>query len=198
LEREIESKIYKTKRAVNVQDYVDIIKATPGLMIDCVNVVSGAEYARFYAGVPHPNTVLTVVKPYCEYNPRPALSEAYRRRIRENIEHYRLLTTDVKVLPAKYVCIEAEGRIVLTEDTALAREQVKEELNLLSEFKFGADIVYGRVFSRLEMLPCVSKVSRLSFSCIGDGARKNGQGDIIVFPDALAWLGDINIEFGGQ
>jgi len=47
----------------------------------------------------------------------------------------------------------------------------------------------------LEMLPCVSKVSQLSFACAGEGARKNGQGDIIVFPDALAWLGKADIEF---
>jgi hypothetical protein len=199
LEREIENKIYKTMRAVNMQDYTDIVKATPGLMIDCVNVISSGEYARFYGGAPHPNTVLLAVKPYCEHSARPALSEPYRRRIRENIERYRLLTTDVRILPAKYVCIEVGGRIVLTENNYLSQEQVKEQLRLLVDFvhikKFGADIVYSRVFSRLEMLPCVSKVSQLSLSCIGDGAHKNGQGDIVLFPDALAWLGNINIEF---
>ncbi|MCL2057329.1 MAG: hypothetical protein FWH02_08955, partial [Oscillospiraceae bacterium] len=50
LESEIEGKIYKTSRAVNTQDYIGIVKATPGLMIDCANVISGGEYARFYGG----------------------------------------------------------------------------------------------------------------------------------------------------
>jgi hypothetical protein len=105
----------------------------------------------------------------------------------------------VRILPAKYLCVEAEGRIVLTENTPPAQEQVMETLRSLIDFThtkgFGADVVYGRVFSRLEMLPCVSKVSRLSFACAGEGAHKNGQGDIIVFPDTLAWLGNVDIEF---
>jgi hypothetical protein len=199
LELEIENMVYKTNRAVNTRDYIEIVTATPGLMIDCVNVISSGEYAKYYGGTPFPNTVLLAVKPRCEYEPRPELSEPYRRRIRENIEKYRLLTTDVRILPAKYAYIEAEGRIILSENTLSAQEQVREALRGLIDFThtggFGASVIYGRVFSRLEMLPSVSKVSRLSFACAGEGARKNGQGDIIVFPDALAWLGNISIEF---
>jgi len=51
------------------------------------------------------------------------------------------------------------------------------------------------VFSHLEMLDCVTKVSQLSFSCMGEGGQKSEQGDILVCPDALAYLSKINIEF---
>lgn len=199
LENEIERKIYKTTRAVTAEDYIHIVKATPGLMIDSVNVISSGSYARFYGGGRRPNMVFLAVKPWSEDDPRPVLSEAYRRRIRENIEQYRLITTDVQILPAKYVNIDVDGRIVLVDDTPLARRRVEERLSQLIDFthvkKFKPEFICGRIFSNLEMLDCVSKVTHLSLSCIGDGAHKNEQGDIVVYPDALAFLRGVNIEF---
>jgi hypothetical protein len=127
------------------------------------------------------------------------LGETYRRRIRENLEQYRLLTTDVRVLPAKYVGLEADGRIVLTENTPALRKRVEEQLAALVHAQtgnpFGESVIYGRLFSRLEMLEGVAKVSDLSLTCTGEGAHKNEQGDIVVYPDAIAYLGKINIEF---
>ena len=199
LEQEIEEKIYKTTRAVTTQDYSDIVKATPGLMIDMVNVISSREYARYYGGEIRQNTVLLAVKPYAPHDSRPLLSETYRKRIRANIEQYRLLTTNIQVLPAKYTAVEINGRIVLTENTAFTRAQVEEKLRVLVDLahtrKFGADIIYGRVFSHLEMLDCVVKVEQLTFSCMGSHAHKNEQGDIVIYPDALAWLQTVNIEY---
>jgi hypothetical protein len=199
LEQEIEEKIYKTSRAVTAEDYEKIVGDTPGLMIDSVNVISSAEYARFYGGEHQPNTVLIAVKPTSGHDPRPVLSETYRRRIRENLERYRLLTTDVRVLPAKYVGLEANGRIVLTENTPALRRRVEEQLAELVSPQtgdpFGASIIYGRLFSRLEMLEGVAKVSDLSLTCYGEGAHKNEQGDIVVYPDAITYLGKIGIEF---
>ena len=199
LEKEVESKIYATTRAVNVRDYVDIARAVPGLMIDNVSVISAREYDRCYGTKHGPNTVLITVKPYSENERRPILSEAYRQRIRGHIEKYRLLATDVRILQAKYLGVEADGRIVLTENTPATRRRVEEKLFELIDFsfrkEFGADVVSGKVFSHLEMLDCVTKVSQLSFSCMGEGGQKSEQGDIIVYPDALAYLSKINIEF---
>ncbi len=199
LERELEAAVTKTTRAVTAADYEALVLATPGLMIDCVNVFSGAQYAAVYGGGPRPGAVLVAAKPLSEAEARPRLTEAYRSRIRESLERRRLLTADVRVLPARYVGIEADGRIVLTENTAALRRRVEEALRGLIEplggKRFGAGLVYGRIFSRLELLDCVAGVTELSFSCAGDGARKNEQGDIIVFPDAIAWLEKINIEF---
>jgi hypothetical protein len=199
LEAQIEEKIYKTTRAVTTQDYIDIVKATPGLMIDRVNVISAGEYARFYAQAYSPGAVLLAVKPLSEHRPRPVLSEAYRSRIHENIERYRLLTTDVRIIPVKYVRVDVEGHISLDKNIPKNISCVEEKLSGLIDFtstdKFATGVVYGRVFSHLEMLDCVLKVNRLSLSCIGDGAHKTEQGDLVIYPDTLAWLGNVNIEF---
>lgn len=198
MEQEIEGKIYKTARAVTNEDYIKIIKNTPGLIIDGVNVISSKDYAKYYRGQ-HPNSVMLVVKPYSEHEKYPVLSDAYRRRIRGHIERYRLLTTDVRILPARYVSVEVDGRIVLAENTPLTRARIEETLSELIDGvninRFGRDIVYGMVFSRIELLDCVSKVSQLSFSCIGEGAHKDEQGNIVVYPDAMSYPGKINIEY---
>ncbi len=185
LEREIESVVTKTTRAVTAEDYKELAAATPGLMIDEVNVISGE----------NPNTVLLAVKPYSPKDPRPSLSETYRERIRQNLERYRLLTTDIRVLPPKYVRVEADGRIVLTENTPAYRLLVENAIKEHTGGAFGRSLVYGRIFSRLEMLSCVAKVSDLSLTCAGEGAHKNEQGDIVIYPDAIACLDKINIEF---
>jgi len=199
LEREIEEKIYRTTRAVTEQDYINLVRRTPGLIIDGVNVISGKDYAAYYGEKQHPNTVLIAVKPYCGHERCPALGDAYRRRLREHIEAHRLLVTEVRILPARYLRIEAGGRIVLTEDTPAARNRVEEKLRELIDFerkgKFGTDIVCGRIFSHLEMLDCVVRVTGLTLSCIGEGGRKNEQGDIAVYPDTLALLHHIDIEY---
>ena len=199
LEREIGEKLAGRTRAVTEQDYRDIVLGTPGLMLDAAAVISSREYCRFYGGTPRPNLVLLAVKPYSEHEPRPPLSEMYSRRIRENLEPYRLLTTDVRILPARYAGIEVAGRMKLTDDSPANRARVEETLREQVEStgtkRFGAGIVYGRVFSRLELLDCVVRVEQLAFSCMGDAAVKSGQGDIDLHPDALAYLSGIHIEY---
>ncbi|MDR2908405.1 MAG: hypothetical protein LBU86_00780, partial [Oscillospiraceae bacterium] len=199
LESELEGLLMMTTRAVTAADYEELIRATPGLIIDMVNVFGGAQYAAAYGGSVSPGAVMAAVKSHCGKDPRPSLSEGYRLRIRENLEKYRLLTTDIRILPAKYVGVEADGRIMLTENTPDIRRRVEEALAELiappSANRFGASIMYGRIFSRLEMLDCVARVGELSFSCTGEGGYKNEQGDIVIYPDAIAWLTKINIEF---
>ena len=199
LENEIEKHVCGTTRAVSPQDYMDIVKATPGLMIDRVNVISGRTYGEVYGETYEVNTVFLAVKPYSEHEKRPVLSEVYRDRILDHLENYRLLTTDVRIVSARYVGIEVNGRVVLTEGTIDARRRVNDKLAELIDFShrqaFGARISVGRILSHLEMLDCVKKVTELSFSRLGEGAQKGEQGDIQIFPDALPWLHSINIEF---
>lgn len=199
LEPEIEELLRRTTRAVTEQDYKNIVMSAPGLMMDRAAVISGAEYARANGQNPEPGAVFVVAKPYSGYEERPALTEAYRRRIREHLERFRLLTTDVRVVPARYTGIEVSGCIALTENTPRNRERVEQMLSGLidcgNDRGFGANVVYGRVFSQLEMMDCVARVAQLSFSCAGGGAEKTGQGDILVSPDAMTFLAGVSIEF---
>ncbi|MEG1971936.1 MAG: hypothetical protein RR315_02160, partial [Oscillospiraceae bacterium] len=198
LEKQIEGKLRTATRAVTLQDIHDLVMETPGLLIDSVAVIPMKEYCRAYDLTYQPNTILVAVKPHTE-QALPVLGEIYRHRIRAHLETARLLTTDIKIVPAQYVGISVFGRLSLTENNPQNQKLVAKEIERLvdtvSRGDFGRGTDYGRLFSAMEMLDCVRAVSQLSMEYIGVGGRKNEHGDIVVHPDSLSYLREIGIEF---
>ena len=192
---DIENRVYSNRRAVNKEDYAKIIMATKGLIIDNVNVINGNEYAKFYGGEKMDSVVFAAVKPASEHEERPVLCGPYKKRIREGLESRRLLNTDVRIIETKYVEIAVDGRISLAEDSNEAREFVIAKIREMTDAKIGTRIVYARMFSEIEMLKAVTKINYLSFKASGKHVRKNEQGDMIVAPDAFAYLTEINLDF---
>lgn len=199
LEQEIGAKLARVGRAVSAEDYAALAKATPGLRIDGVGVVSGREYAARYGEYVPPNTVYLAVKPRSERSPRPVLSEVYRSKLRKHLEAYRLLMTNPVVVSPRYVPVTVHGRIRLRENTPAARAEVeaalRELVDLAPRSLFGRDVVYGRVYARLETLECVRQTEQLSLECVGTGGERNAQGDVLIHPDALACLEGIDLEY---
>ncbi|MCL2400696.1 MAG: hypothetical protein FWC91_13250 [Defluviitaleaceae bacterium] len=199
LEKEIENKILKTNRAVGEMDYIQIVKETPGLIIDGVSVISSREYANAYGGTPEEGKVYLAVKPYSEHNPKPILGKEYISQIKKNMEHYRLLTVQVEVLPAKYAGVEVEGKILLSpysqEICQTVEEKLKELIDFMQRKKFGAKLDKGYIFSQLERLPFVTKINFLNLISGDEGAERTEQGDVLVKPDVLTYIRDINVEF---
>ncbi len=198
LENELEAKMKKINRAVNESDYKELVMKTPGLIIDYVNVITMNQYKECYS-IPHTgNTIYIAVKPHSGRE-RATLGDFEKRKIEEHLEKYRLITTNIKIVEPKYVKINVFGRIDLIDETEQNMQIVKDKLRTLIDYTstggFGKDIVYGRLFSAIEMLEEVRRVHRISFEVIGKGAKKNERGDIIIYPDALPYLGDIDIEF---
>ncbi len=198
LETQLESKMRKINRAVTTEDYTHIVKTTPGLMIDHVNVITMAELCKYYDITYKPNTVHLAVKPHSDMQ-KPDLSNRQRQFIVDNIDQYRLLTTNIQVISPKYVTVNVFGRIAVRENTPNIRAVVEEKLNELITFSstggFGKSVVYGKVFSSLEMIDGVTGVAQLSFEAMGKGASKNERGDVVIYPDAMACLGKISIEY---
>ncbi|HPD88972.1 MAG TPA: baseplate J/gp47 family protein [Oscillospiraceae bacterium] len=198
LDELIEQKLNAVTRAVNEKDYRQIILSTPGLMIDSVAVIPMKEYCRYTNEPFRPNTVYVAVKPKSG-EPCPVLSETYRRIISEHLEKFRLLTTDIVVIPARYNAIDVYCRLVLSDKTAAAKAEVESTIrkmvDTVSTGEYGRRVDYGRLFSALEMLGCVKSVSQLSIEYIGAGARKTDNGDIEVYPDSLTYPHEIGIEY---
>ena len=198
LEPLLEKKLRAVTRAVTADDYRTLVMGTPGLLIGGVAVIPMREYAPA-AGLPfRPNTVVVAVQPGSA-RPLPLLGERYRRRIREHLETARLLTTDIEVVPARYVGVSVYGRISLVENNSRGRERVvallRAEIDTVSSGTFGRGADYGRIFSALEMMEEVRGILQLSLEYIGAGGRKNEHGDIIVSPDSLCYLDETGIEF---
>ncbi len=198
LEPLLEEKMSAVTRAVTLQDIKNLVLATPGLLIDSVAVIPMRDYCNATGAAYESNTVLIAVKPKSA-NRLPELDKRYRSIITKNLEQYRLITINLRVIPARYVGISVYGRIALTEGNQTARQQVLDEIARLvdgaSVGAFGRCVDFGKLFSSLEMHPCVKAVAQLSLEYSGAGGGKNGHGDIVLHPDSLAYLKETGIEF---
>ncbi len=196
LEEEIAAKINKVSRAVSEADYKEIVMNTPGLMIDCVSVIPMKDYAAAYNVPFEQNMVVVAVKPHAK-ELYPTLSDAYKQVISANLEHYRLLTTNVQIVPAKYLNISVFGKVVFKENTTENQMLVLDTLRdfIDSHGEFGKGVVYGRLYSQLELLSCVERVEQLSLEYGGLGGYKNQLGDVVVHPDTLAVAHKFDFEF---
>ncbi len=197
LEKEIEKKITSVTRAVTADDYREIVMNTPGLMIDSMNVISIKDYSEAYNEPYFSNMVMIAVKPKFGGN-LPILSESYKKNISSNLNRYRLLTTEIKVIPTRYVGISVYGRISLVEKSAVLKQELYSFIHSLVDRvksgEFGQTVDYGRLFSALELHPNVKVISDLSLEYSGNGGYKNEQGDIMIHPDSLSYLNEIGIE----
>lgn len=196
LEERIAQKLDQTARAVTAEDTRALVMATPGLRIDSVAVIPMKQWAAAYGQPTAPNTVVVAVKPAASVR-RPQLSEVYRRLIAQNLERYRLLTTDIRVVSAQYVGISVYGRVALCQgaDRADVVRLLEERLDGITPGAFGRKADYGRLFAALEMMEQVQSVQQLSLEYVGAGGSKNEQGDILVAPDSLSYLREVSIEF---
>ncbi len=201
LERQIKDKMDTVTRAVSAEDYQNIVKATPGLMIDAVAVVPMGVYADCYAQKMTHNTVVVVVKPH-DASACPVLGERYRQMIRAHLEQYRLLTTDVRVESARYVYVSVGGRICLRTNNQRIRKEVeaciKTFLDGSSIGAFGKHVSLSKLFAAIERMEGVAKVEQLTLEYVGVGGRKNQHGDIELHPDALSYPDMIQLEFANQ
>lgn len=198
LQTELDEKMTRPTRAVTVEDYRAIALATPGLMLDSVAVISMAAYSRTY-GLPEAlNTVVVAVKPRWEQR-LPVLSDVYRRAVEAQLERCRILTTDIRVVPAQYIGVSVYGRLWLrpgeTGGRARVEKVIRAAVETLHTGEYGRGVDCGRLFSALELEPCVQRVERLSLEYIGRGGGKNEHGDITAGPDCLTYLVETGIEY---
>lgn len=191
--------LFSQQRLASKADYERIIRRTPGLMIELVQVIPGRVYGELYHKVRSANEVVVVVKA-ASSEKCPELSPIYREKIEQYLEPFRMLNTKVSVVSPAYVGIEVYGKIELRKDSKEAREAVLKCLEERIEYAyqrrpFGAVIPYGKLFMKLEALDEVVKVVGLSLERVGRSATKNDRGDIFLNEDALAYLSRVEIQF---
>lgn len=198
LQSELDELMTKPTRAVTREDYRAIAMATPGLMLDSVAVIPMKEYSRAYNLPDAMNTVVMAVKPRWEQR-LPVLSEVYRRAVAAHLEHSRILTTDIRVVPARYIGVGVYGRLWLRPGETGGRQKVEQVIRQVVETlhtgEYGRGVDCGRLFSALELEPCVLRVEQLSLEYIGQGGGKNEHGDITAGPDCLTYLRETGIEY---
>lgn len=198
LQAELDALWQTPARAVTEEDYRAIALATPGLLVDSVAVIPMETYSARYGTPFVSNTVVVAVKPRTGGR-LPRLSEAYCRAVQAQLERCRVLTTDIRVVEARYVGVSVYGRVRLrpgrTGGAARVEEVIRRAVETLDSGAYGRGVDCGRLFSALELEECVQGVEQLSLEYIGRGGGKNEHGDITAGPDCLTYLKEIGIEY---
>ncbi|MDF2881807.1 MAG: hypothetical protein K0R54_2364 [Clostridiaceae bacterium] len=177
------NKLKRVTRAVTDEDYKYIVKATPGLMIKNAKVmISNEQNNIFYNS--NPNTTYIVVESYKRsFDGIQKLSRPYIENIKNNLNKYRLITTEIEIVSPEYIYIDVEGEIVIDSYFKEAKKVIKEVLfNYFNNEKwdFGKGVIYSDLYGLIDMIPSVKQISSLSINFNGRGAKKNETLDINI------------------
>ncbi|MFI3176696.1 MAG: hypothetical protein R3Y67_04275 [Eubacteriales bacterium] len=189
--------LFHQNRMVSEEDYKDVVKSTPALLIEEVQVVNGKRYGEIHKIQGEEQTVYLVIKQTAD-TMRPPLSPYYKKLIQGYIESYRLINTKVVLVSPNYVGVEVYGKIHLTNP--LEQEEILEFIRCQvvgngDKVEFGKEIILGKIFTKLEIFSTVRKVEQLSLERIGNGAIKNSRGDLVLYEDAIPYISMMQIEF---
>jgi len=174
--------------AVTVEDYEQIVRETPGLLIHKVRATAE----------PGSGVVRIAVKPYGE-GEKPGLSGFYSDHIRQRLERYRLIGTQIEILPPSYVPIDVRASVYVRESKEAARREIEAWIKAAldgvnGEAPFGAQISYNALYHGIEALPCVEALYDFSITP-QDAKHAQADGpDILLRADALSCAGEIRLE----
>lgn len=186
--------IKKITRAVTDEDYEEIVKATPGLMITNAKAIVSEEKNSIFSNN-NPNCIYIVAEPYNDVE-KKGLNKAYIKNIRNNIEKYRLITTEIEVISAQYVGIIINGEITVKPYYKDAKERIEDTIKSYFEgesWKFGKGLTYSDLYGIIDTLECVQYIYSLSINFDGRVAKRNSTGDIIIPENGMIYLRNCEI-----
>ena len=186
-------KFVKAERAITCEDYEEIVKQTPGLMIHKVRAISET---KLYPDIPYSNKLCIIIKPYAEKE-QPVLSSIYKKAIREHVENYRLLTTEIDIQSPIYLGIDVYGCIYIKKgyDGNGVYAAIKNAVDSIDGHRdFGEAIIFGGLFGQIETLESIAYIDNLSLEPIGYGGEKTLGGDIVIKPNVLTYLRSYHVE----
>lgn len=193
-------------RAVTATDYETLAMGTPGRRI------MGAKAIPFYdpdskvAGAKQTAaTVTVVVVPYSEeIFPQP--DQDFLESVRRHLDHYRLITTQVKVIGPAYIKISLDGEILVDSKR---REYIEEDVrkNIENYFRelrqgnsaqggkpeFGKPVQENTLAVRISQVPGVIYVKKLTLGVKLGESYRDRDGTIVIPPYGLPYLGDLQI-----
>ncbi len=177
-------------RAVSAQDYEELIRQTPGLMIQSCRVLEPTDREREEGG--H-NCAEIVVRPYSTRG-AGKLSQPYRENILAFLEPRRLLGTEIKIHSPEYVEITLYAEVKIRHQYPDARVQVEREVRKYFqelENTFGQPIIRGRLYGRIDSLECVEEISALVIEARGNRIFRSKGGDVFLPPNGAVILRDV-------
>lgn len=193
---QMKSELYRQMNLANVAvteaDYEQILKNTPGLMIDktkCLPLYRPGleDYPNRLAD----NEVSVLVVPY-GLESQNRLNKAYRKNLKREIEKHRMITTEVHILNPVYYDIEVYLELKSSHDHTLMNERVNTCIRTLYKNDFGQDVSKSQFYKILSEVQGIEKISSIRLSCL-QPLSKSKWGDLEIPPYGIGYLKRIEI-----
>ena len=190
----------KVSRAITKEDYETLALNTPGLIIQKAHAIPNYKKGKGYLDDKEDSNCITlVVKAYSDRTPQSDLNEAYLENIKRHINKYRLVTTEVDIIPPCYIGIDVfcmvQAKPYYKDVKDILSDFLKKEFDGISgKRNFGQDIEYGDIYGKIESLNCVKRVIGLSIDTRDLAAAKKPGGGIRIPPDGLTYLHSLEID----
>ncbi|MTI85724.1 MAG: putative baseplate assembly protein [Firmicutes bacterium] len=204
VDQKVHTELNRQHRAVTSGDYENIARATPGLRVARVRAIP--LYDPGLQGYPKntaPAQMTVVVVPYSEAK-RPVPSPGFLQTVRLYLNRFRLVTTEMHVIPPEYVKIMVHAVVVVSPYSNVKVTRVtaflEKILNPLGGtggydgWPFGRTVYKGDIFAAINNIDGVDYVKELWLHAEGAGARKDSSGGIQIPPHGLVYSGEHEIE----
>ncbi|MGG1513811.1 putative baseplate assembly protein [Paenibacillus oryzisoli] len=191
-------------RAVTAEDYEAIAKTAPGLRVARVKAIPLYKPGmRDFPRVSAQAQMTVVVVPYSESD-KPRAGKGFLQTIKMHLERYRLLTTELHVIPAEYIKVTVHAVVVMEPKYKSEQRAILLELKKLLQpmdrgqgaegWRFGRTVYKGDIYGVISKMKGVAYVQDIWLDAEGEGFHKDGAGDIHIPPYALVYSGDHEVE----
>ncbi len=192
--------IYK---AVTCEDYEELAKMTPGLRVAKVKAIPLFEPGlKGYPASQVKAKVCIVAVPYSTVE-KPLPSKQFLENMRRHLDKFRLITTELEVIPPEYVKITVSAVVVVEQHINLNSKKIKDALHdMLSPvgsgeesegWDFGRTVYKGDIYGRIKQISGVEYVRELRIQFEGRAAEIDSGGDVRLYPHAIVYSGEHKI-----
>lgn len=200
----VKASLKEVVKAVTAADYEKLASATPGLRVMGVKAIPFYDPdSRVTGDKQAPATVTVVVLP-CSEDFFPMPDEQFLKAVREHLEEYRLITTNVKVIGPVYIKISVYAEVVLDNNSAESNKTMIEAV-IKSYFEalrkgiaegkpqFGEPVRESAIAMKIQAIPGVQYIKKITLGVRNNDSYKDRYGNIIIPPHGLPYLGDLHI-----
>ncbi len=180
-------------RAVNLEDYEEVVRETPGLMFTNVKILPNYMEDE---DTQKQNCITVAVR----WNRKVGLTlpKSYEQNIMHQIDRYRLINTKVKVVAPEYVGLIIRGEIVVDsfyrENEGLIEKEIEHFVEDLNQ-ELGQPLRFGDLFGMIDRLKYVSHLSNLKITPVGKHIQKNVSEDVIIPPNGVYYIQKLDLSY---
>ncbi len=181
-----------SKKAVTCEDYENIAKNTPGLIIQSIKILPSYSLLK---KAKSDNCVTIVVR---AHGSEDMDLKGYEENIKRHIDKYRLINTRVFVTGPTKIGLSISGEIVVNsyyvDGTDIVQNKIREFINEINE-TCGNTLHYGELFGLIDRLECVSYVESLRITPKGDYIEKTLADDILIPEDGIYYIENLELSY---